>query len=88
MTEPAVKPRLNAATLAEMQHEERMAALARQSHPEAKIELGYKKVAGADPLTTWSLEIPAGFDAEEWERMLETATAAHEALLAKFNGAA
>ena len=86
-TEEAPKPRLNAATVIAMQHEERMAYAARQTTPEPRIELDYKKVAGADPLTTWHLELVPGFDADEWDRMVNEAKETHLELLAAFNGA-
>jgi hypothetical protein len=77
--------RMNAATLARYQHDERMASAQRQSTPEPKIELDYKKVAGADPLTTWHLELVPGFDDDEVNRMYRKVCELHEALLGKFS---
>jgi hypothetical protein len=79
--------RANTAAVLAYAHEERMAQIAKVTAPEPRIELDYKKVAGADPLTTWHLEVVPGFDEGEWQRMLDTAKKTHAALLAEFAGA-
>lgn len=52
---------------------------------EPKIELDYKKAPGdTGPRTTWHLEIPAGFDDDEANRIYRKACELHEALLQKY----
>jgi hypothetical protein len=87
-TEETTTPRrLRAVDVIDYYHAERMASATRTATPETRIELDYKKLAGADPLTTWSLEIAPCFDDGEWRRMLDTAKAAHAELLAEFGSA-
>ena len=59
---PAVKPRLNAATLAAMQHEERMAQAARSAEPTVSVELDAN--AKRETIPNVKIYAPLGCDLE------------------------